>query len=444
MLTVYANDGSGTLDVHDHQRVRVAGRQHEHPDLHRSGRRNERRHGHPRRPGRLERAIDGRRCSRLHHRRARARSRLPRRPSPSPRSRSRAGRPPPSRTARRPAAAPAQRATATTGTQTWQAQERSTAAGVLGNLGASPSIVINAANGTGTATVLPANAGNGSTGNTLTFTYTAAAGGIVNGAVTVTAPAGWSAPSTTPGTPGYATASTGTVSAAGQTITVSGVTLTARRDDDDRLRQYGRRRLRRDRGDERGRECIPDAGAVDRRRRAREHRGVAAGERLRGRRLGDDDHADGERRQRLVEHDRLHRTKRPPAASRTERSRSPRPPAGLRRRGEHDVVARRAQLRRPDGHRLGPDARSERHLHDHLRAGSGTDDRRAADVVDVGALDDRRNARRPRGIAVDQHLCTGRLRHAVRAHRRPSATARPATRRPSPTRRRPAARSTPR
>ncbi len=74
-------------------------------------------------------------------------------------------------------------------------------------------------------TALPANVGNGSTGNTLTFTYTAAAGGMAAGDVTVTAPAGWSAPSTTGTDPGYATSSTGTVSAAGQTITVSGVTL---------------------------------------------------------------------------------------------------------------------------------------------------------------------------------------------------------------------------
>jgi hypothetical protein len=118
-------------------------------------------------------------------------------------------------------------ASATTGPQTWQAKERSTAAGVLTNVGTSPSIVVNAANGSGTTTVLPANVGNGSTGNTLTFTYTAATGGVVNGTVTVTAPTGWSAPSTTSGTPGYTTASTGTVSVAGQTITVNGVTLSA-------------------------------------------------------------------------------------------------------------------------------------------------------------------------------------------------------------------------
>ena len=120
---------------------------------------------------------------------------------------------------------PGATATAATGAQTWQGQERSTAAGVLTNLGASPSITVNAANGSGTMTSLPANAGNGSSGNTLTFTYTAAAGNMVNGAVTVTAPASWSAPSTTGTNPGYTTASTGVVSVAGQTITVSGVTL---------------------------------------------------------------------------------------------------------------------------------------------------------------------------------------------------------------------------
>jgi hypothetical protein len=120
---------------------------------------------------------------------------------------------------------PGATATATTGAQTWQGQERSTAPGVLTNLGASPSITINAANGSGTMSVLPANVGNSSTGNTLTFTYTAATGGLASGAVTVTAPAGWSAPSTTATDAGYTTASTGSVSTAGQTITVSGVTL---------------------------------------------------------------------------------------------------------------------------------------------------------------------------------------------------------------------------
>jgi hypothetical protein len=116
-------------------------------------------------------------------------------------------------------------ASAATGAQVWQGKERSTAAGVLTNVGATPSITVNAANGSGTLTVLPANAGNGSVANTLTFTYTAAAGGLASGDVTITAPASWSAPSSTSSAAGYTTASTGVVSAVGQTITVSGVTL---------------------------------------------------------------------------------------------------------------------------------------------------------------------------------------------------------------------------
>ena len=46
-----------------------------------------------------------------------------------------------------------------------------------------------------------------------------------SGAVRVTVPAGWSAPSTTSTAAGYTTASTGTVGVAGQVITVTGVTL---------------------------------------------------------------------------------------------------------------------------------------------------------------------------------------------------------------------------
>jgi len=82
-----------------------------------------------------------------------------------------------------------------------------------------------AANGDGTLTVLPASVVAGSTGNTLTFTYTAATGGLSSGAIELTVPNGWSAPSTTGSNAGYTTSSTGTVGVAGQVITVSGVTL---------------------------------------------------------------------------------------------------------------------------------------------------------------------------------------------------------------------------
>src|SRR6266508_2750826 len=85
-----------------------------------------------------------------------------------------------------------------------------------------------AADGSGTLTTPTTNVSASQTGRTITFTYTAAAAGMQNGAVTIAVPGGaspWSAPSTTATAPGYTTASTGTVSVASQTITVSGVTL---------------------------------------------------------------------------------------------------------------------------------------------------------------------------------------------------------------------------
>jgi hypothetical protein len=84
-----------------------------------------------------------------------------------------------------------------------------------------------AANGTGTMTSKTTSVTYGSTGHAITFTYTAATGGVSSGGVHLTVPAGWSAPSTTGTSAGYTTASTGTVSLDGQTIVVLGVTLAA-------------------------------------------------------------------------------------------------------------------------------------------------------------------------------------------------------------------------
>ncbi len=81
------------------------------------------------------------------------------------------------------------------------------------------------ADGSGTMSPSPTSVTAGSTGNTITFTYTAATGGMSNGAVELTVPTGWSAPSLTGLAAGYTTASTGTVGVSGQVITVSGVTL---------------------------------------------------------------------------------------------------------------------------------------------------------------------------------------------------------------------------
>src|SRR6266545_2984311 len=79
--------------------------------------------------------------------------------------------------------------------------------------------------GSGTMASSVSNVSASQTGRTITFTYTAASGGMLNGSVTLAVPSGWSAPSTTGSAAGYSTASTGTLSVAGSTITVSNVTL---------------------------------------------------------------------------------------------------------------------------------------------------------------------------------------------------------------------------
>ena len=151
-----------------------------------------------------------------------------------------------------------------------------------------------------------------------------------------------------------------------------------------------RRRPGRDGGHDRRGERLPGAAALDGRRRAREPRGVAVGERLRGGRLRDADHTDGERRQRIVEHDRLH-VQGGRGRRHLERRGHGHRAGRLARadRREHDVVARRAQLRRADRHRLGRDARRERAP---SRSPTGRRRRRRRVARRPGR---RRNARRP-------------------------------------------------
>jgi hypothetical protein len=100
-----------------------------------------------------------------------------------------------------------------------------TASGLV--LGVSSPASAAAANGTGTMTTKTTSVTYGSTGHVLTFTYTAATGGVSNGGVHLTVPSGWSPPSTTGTSAGYTTASTGSVSIDAQTIVVLGVTLSA-------------------------------------------------------------------------------------------------------------------------------------------------------------------------------------------------------------------------
>ena len=199
------------------------------------------------------------------------------------------------------------------------------------------------------------------TGRTITFTYTAAAGDMVNGAVTVTAPAGWSAPSTTATDPGYTTASTGVVSAAGQTVTVSGVSLDRRLDDDDRLRRHGRRRPRRDRGLDDGCADVAGTGAVHARRRAREPRCVTCHHRLRRGRLRHGRRVDLRRLRgpdRPRRHAHLHARDRRDAERIGDRRRAVGLDAAVDvgRSGLLDGERRRADRLGPDDHRHRGDA----------------------------------------------------------------------------------------
>jgi len=112
----------------------------------------------------------------------------------------------------------------TSGAASWQAKERSTAGGPLVALPSSPSIDVDAPDGSG---ALQAAEGSGSAApSTITLTYTASAGGLSNGALSVTLPTNWTAPATL-NVPGCTTATAGTLTTAGQTITLAGLTLAA-------------------------------------------------------------------------------------------------------------------------------------------------------------------------------------------------------------------------
>ena len=123
------------------------------------------------------------------------------------------------------ATGPGVAAPASSGSPPWTAQERSTAAGTLANLASQPAVTVISADGSGSIARSPATVVHSSTANRITFTYTAAQGGLVSGVVRVTVPTGWTPPSTTSTSAGYSTATTGTLSVSAQRITVSGVTL---------------------------------------------------------------------------------------------------------------------------------------------------------------------------------------------------------------------------
>lgn len=94
----------------------------------------------------------------------------------------------------------------------------------------SATATVYASNGSGSMTVTPTSVAAGSTGNRLTFLYSAAAGGTFNGRIDVKIPSAWSAPQgTTPTGTGYVTVTGGSgrdvISISGTLVQVTGVTL---------------------------------------------------------------------------------------------------------------------------------------------------------------------------------------------------------------------------
>ena len=73
----------------------------------------------------------------------------------------------------------------------------------------------------GSLSATPATVAGGTSGNTVTLTYSATVR-IPKGVVTIAVPAGWSAPSTSNTAPGYVSASAGSVSITDRTVSVSG------------------------------------------------------------------------------------------------------------------------------------------------------------------------------------------------------------------------------
>jgi hypothetical protein len=113
------------------------------------------------------------------------------------------------------------------GSRRWQARQKTNAAGALTKLAASPSITVYARDGSGTLTTPTTSVAHGSTGNTIVFTYTVAAGGIKDGTLTLAVPSGWSGPATAPNAAGYTTSNAGAVSVSSRTVVVSSLTRAA-------------------------------------------------------------------------------------------------------------------------------------------------------------------------------------------------------------------------
>ena len=114
------------------------------------------------------------------------------------------------------------------GNYVFTTQQKSTTGGTLTTVSGTQTVAVNnSADGSGTNGVSPNTAVTSSTDNTLTFTYTAAAGGMNAGEIRIAVPAGWTTPQTGNNTAaGYVTHSGGGgVSVIGSEIVISNLTL---------------------------------------------------------------------------------------------------------------------------------------------------------------------------------------------------------------------------
>jgi alpha-tubulin suppressor-like RCC1 family protein len=107
----------------------------------------------------------------------------------------------------------------------WRAREQSSPSGNLSSLAISPVIHVLSADGTGEVATKSTVVSNGAVNRNVVFDYVAAPGGVADGAVRLTVPPGWSAPTTVRGAAGSVSANAGSVSVTGRKVTVSGLTL---------------------------------------------------------------------------------------------------------------------------------------------------------------------------------------------------------------------------
>jgi hypothetical protein len=99
------------------------------------------------------------------------------------------------------------------------------AATVTAVIAAPPQVTVISSDGSGTLARATGSVKGGTHGNTVAFVYTAAAGGMADGIVTIRVPDGWSTPSIKATDAGFVAASAGNLSVSGNTIMVSNVTL---------------------------------------------------------------------------------------------------------------------------------------------------------------------------------------------------------------------------